>query len=217
MSTPASNEKVLTDGQGTFSLPAQFEPYTVVAIHDDGYAELHRDANQQPGELTLKAWAKVEGRLLKAGRPVASALILFTPIRLGMAGMSSDVIHDASGLKTDRDGRFVFPRVAPRKSSVKARLSVWEESPLTSSRSVPLDLQPGQRVEIDLPGQGMSVRGRVVPTGEGASKIDLHKSINWLVRKRPASSRLQGFDPSASTSGTAGTTSGPTPPKDSNT
>ena len=64
-------------GKGCFSLPAQFEQYTLVAIHDDGYAELNREPNQQPGELTLKAWARVEGRLLKAGQPVPSVWIFF--------------------------------------------------------------------------------------------------------------------------------------------
>jgi len=64
---------------------------------------------------------------------------------------------------------------------------------------VPLDLQPGHRVEIDLPGHGKSVKGRVVLTGEGASKIDLHKSLNWLVRKAsgiepPPEIRSLGFD-----------------------
>ena len=65
-------------------------------------------------------------------------------------------------MKTDRDGRFVFPRVPPVKSSVRAQLGVWRDCPITSSRSVPLDLQPGQRVEVEPPGQGTSVKGRVV-------------------------------------------------------
>jgi len=193
-----SNQNVLTDGQGMFSFPAQFERYTIVAIHDDGYAELNREPNQQPGELRLKAWAKVEGRLLKAGQPVPSVWIFFTPMRLEIPGISPHIQDDFS-VKTDRDGRFVFPRVPPLKSTVNADHSVWRESPLTSSRSVPLDLQPGQRVEIDLPGQGISVKGRVVLTGEGASKIDLHKSLNWLVRKAsgiepPPEIRSLGFD-----------------------
>jgi beta-lactamase regulating signal transducer with metallopeptidase domain/thiol-disulfide isomerase/thioredoxin/protocatechuate 3,4-dioxygenase beta subunit len=193
-----SNQKVLTDGQGMFSFPAQFEQYKVVAIHDDGYAELNREPNQQPGELTLKAWAKVEGRLLKAGQPVPSVWIFFTPVRLEIHGVSPH-IQDAFSVKTDRDGRFVFPRVPPIKSRVNADHSVWRESPLTSSRSVPLDLQPGQRVELNLPGQGTSVKGRVVLTGEGAPKIDLHKSLNWLVRKAPGIEpppefRSLGFD-----------------------
>jgi thiol-disulfide isomerase/thioredoxin len=68
---------------------------------------------------------------------------------------------------------------------VKALLSVWREWPITSSRSVPLDLQPGQHVEVDLGGQGTTVTGRVVPAGDAATTLDLHKSLNWLVRRAP--------------------------------
>jgi thiol-disulfide isomerase/thioredoxin/protocatechuate 3,4-dioxygenase beta subunit len=193
-----SNEMVLTDGQGVFSFPAQFEQYTIVAMHDDGYAELSRGANQQPGELTLKAWARVEGRLLKEGQPVPSVWIFFSPLRLEIPGVSPHIQDDLS-VKTDRDGRFVFPRVPPRKSRVNANHSVWRDSPLTSSRSVPLDLQAGQEIELDIPGSGTTVKGRVVLTGERASKIDLHKSLNWLVRKAPGIEpppefRSLGFD-----------------------
>ena len=167
-----SNQSVLTDERGVFSFPAQYESYKVIAMHKEGYAELNREPNQQPGELTLKAWAKIEGKLLKAGHPVPSAAIWFTPIRLEIVGVSP-YIHDIFAVKTDRDGRFVFPRVPPLKSSVKVRLSVWEESPLTSSRSVPLDLQPGQRVELALPGQGAC---------QGADRSDRH----WRIDDRPS-------------------------------
>ena len=67
-----SNQKVLTDQRGTFSFPAQFERSAIVAIHDDGYGEVSLKPDQQPAELALKPWARVEGRLLQAGRPVPS-------------------------------------------------------------------------------------------------------------------------------------------------
>ena len=43
-----SNQMVPTDGQGMFSFPAQFEQYTLVAIHDDGYAELNCEPTNSP-------------------------------------------------------------------------------------------------------------------------------------------------------------------------
>ena len=71
------------------------------------------------------------------------------------------------------------------KASVRAQLSVWRDSPLTSSQSVPLDLKPGEHVVLDLGGKGTVVKGRVVLSGDAASKIDLHKSLNWLLRRAP--------------------------------
>jgi thiol-disulfide isomerase/thioredoxin len=195
--TWSSNQKVVTDQQGAFAFPAQFERYALVVLHDDGYAEARFEPGQQPDELALKAWARVEGRLVQGGQPVPSAWILFDPIRLGGVGLPH--IQDNLSVKTDRSGRFVFPRVPPVKSYVKALLSVWREWPISSSRSVPLDVQPGQRIEVDLGGQGTTVTGQVVPSGDAASTLDLHKSLNWLLRRAPgiepsAELRALGFD-----------------------
>jgi beta-lactamase regulating signal transducer with metallopeptidase domain/protocatechuate 3,4-dioxygenase beta subunit/thiol-disulfide isomerase/thioredoxin len=178
-----ANQRALTDGQGRFSFPAQFERFAVVAVHDRGYAEVHLEPGQQPGDLALKAWAQVEGRLVHAGQPVPAAWITCAPVRV--LNESLPHIQDAFAVKTDRDGRFVFPRVPPVKSYVRAQLSVWRDYPFSSSRSVPLDLQPGDKVRVDLGGEGTLVTGRVVLSGDAASKIDLHKSLNWLLRRAP--------------------------------
>ena len=177
------NQKVITDDQGRFSFPAQFERYAIVAVHDRGYAEVHLEPNQQPGELTLKNWARIEGRLLQAGQPVPAAWISFAPMRLLNGALPH--IQDQFSVKTDRDGRFEFPRVPPVKSHVQAQLSVWRDYPFTSSESVPLDLQPGENAQLDLGGKGTVVKGRVVLSGDAAPTIDLHKSLNWLLRRAP--------------------------------
>jgi hypothetical protein len=195
----SSNQSALTDGHGAFTFPAQFERYALIAIHAAGYAEMNLGPDGQPGELKLKDWARVEGRLFQAGQPVPSAQVNFEPLRVSLPGVSPQ-IQDRFGVMTDRAGRFVFPRVPPAKSSVMALLSVWYESPITSSRSVPLDLRPGERVEVDLGGQGASVQGRVVLTGEGAPTMDrLPMSLNRLLRKSsgidpPAELKPLGFD-----------------------
>jgi thiol-disulfide isomerase/thioredoxin len=177
------NQKVVTDGQGRFSFPAQFERYAVVAVDDRGFGEVHREPNQQPGDLRLKAWAQVEGRLMHAGRPIPAAWISFSPVRI--LNDTLPHIQDHFAVKTDRDGRFSFPRVPPVKSHVKAQLSVWGDYPFSSSRSVPLDLQPGEKAQVDLGREGTVVKGRVVLSGDAAPTIDLHKSLNWLFRRAP--------------------------------
>ena len=177
-----SNQCVVTDREGVFSLPAQCERYAVVAIHDEGYAEVDREPEGQPGDLALETWAHVEGRLLDAGKLVPSAWISFEPLRPQLA--SSPHIQEDFSVKTDRAGRFVFPRVPPVKSTVGAQLGVWRDYPITSSRHLPLDLRPGLRVSVNL-GLGMPVTGRVVLAGDRSVKIDLHQSLNYLVRKQP--------------------------------
>ena len=155
--TWSSNQKVVTDSQGAFAFPAQFERSALVAIHDAGYAEEHLEPDRQPGEVKLGAWARVEGRLMEAGQPVPTAWIHLTPVRSRLN--AAPHIQDGLSVKTDPAGHFVFPRVPPVKSSVRAQISVWRESPIRSSRSVPLELQPGQRVEVDLGARGSRSRG----------------------------------------------------------
>ena len=119
----SGSQKVLSDDEGRFSFPAQFERYAVVAVHDRGYAEVQLEPIQQPGKLTLKKWAQIEGRLLHAGQPMPAAWISFEPVRLLNGTLPH--IQDQFAVKTDRDGRFEFPRVPPVKSHVNAQLSVW--------------------------------------------------------------------------------------------
>ncbi len=176
-------QRQLTSAEGRFSFPAQFEHYAILAAHDSGYAERTLEPDQQPGELTLKHWAHVAGRLLQAGQPVAGEWVVFNPLRL--MGGNWPHIQDHMSVKTDHAGHFDFPRVPPVKASVRAQLSVWRDSQLTSSQSVPIDLQQGEHLVLDLGGKGTVVKGRVVLSGDAASKIDLHKSLNWMLRRAP--------------------------------
>ncbi len=200
-------QRLVTSSEGRFAFPAQFERYTIVAVHDFGYAEVTHESNQQPGELVLKKWAKIEGRLLQSGQPVPETWVRFQTLRL--LGGVSPRIQDRMVVKTDRTGHFLFSRVPPIKGSLQAQLSVWRDSALTSSESVPLDLQPGEHRVVDLGGKGTSIKGRVILSGDAASKIDLHKSLNWLLRREP------GIEPPAeiralgSRPATAGTMPGP--------
>lgn len=177
------HEKRQADGQGTFSFPAQFERYTVIATQASGYAESTFAPGERPGDLSLKAWARVEGRLTQAGQPVPLEWISFEPIHVN--GLNSPRVQNHYAVETDKDGSFVLERVPPVKAQLKAQPNVWLDSPLTSIRSVPLDLRPGEHVEVDLGGPGRTVTGRVVLHGVAPGEVDLSKSLNYLLHNTP--------------------------------
>jgi beta-lactamase regulating signal transducer with metallopeptidase domain/thiol-disulfide isomerase/thioredoxin/protocatechuate 3,4-dioxygenase beta subunit len=177
------NQQVVTGDDGRFSFPAQCERFTLVAIHSSGYAERTDDPDQRTGDLTLQPWARIQGRLLQAGKAVPGVWIGFGPIRL--LGPGRPHVQQDLSVQTDRDGRFAFPRVPPIKGNVRAQLSVFRDSPLTSSQGVPLDLQPGQTAEVELGGTGTTVRGRVALSGNAAAAIDPSKTLTWLLRRAP--------------------------------
>ena len=178
-----------TDERGEFSFPAQFERYIVIAFNDSGYAEALLKPEEVPGEMHLQKWACVEGRLLQEGQPVADATVQICPWNSRRYGDLPSVREECA-IQTDQAGRFVFPRVPPIKCALMPDLSPWQDYKITSACSVPLDLQPGQRVSIDLGGDA-DVTGRVVLNGKPATDFDYNYSMNYLLRKS------HGIDPPA--------------------
>jgi beta-lactamase regulating signal transducer with metallopeptidase domain/thiol-disulfide isomerase/thioredoxin len=192
-----NNYYVKTNDRGEFALSAQFERCRLIAVHDDGYAEIDLRPDQQAGDIVLQPWAHVEGRLWQAGKPVPDAWVSVDPIAL-LRSSDTPYIQDGIGAQTSRDGRFLIDRVPPRKSSVSTQLSPWRDYPVTSEEYVPVDLQPGQHFSVNLGGNGISVTGKVVVTGT-AKKIDLNWSLNDLLRMEPgieppAGIKKLGFD-----------------------
>jgi peroxiredoxin len=186
-----------TDDVGGFSFAAQYEPYVITVIHDAGYARVSGQPDEQPDDVRLQPWARVEGRLLQAGQPVPKAEVTLRPLRPRFYPLPR--VDETFRQTTDDSGRFMFDRVPPGKCQLMARLSVWDEYPITSSQAVPLDLQPGQQVTVDLGGHGAEVTGRVVLSGDVRRQIDLKYSLNYLLRKTagvepPPELAAKGFD-----------------------
>ncbi|MFO1096216.1 MAG: hypothetical protein U0992_23355 [Planctomycetaceae bacterium] len=86
-------------------------------------------------------------------------------------------------VRTDKDGRFEFTRLPPGSGSIRSYLGLWRESPLTSSESVVLNLQPGEHRELVLGGNGIIVTGQVNATGRGDVELNKNWSLNYLVRR----------------------------------
>jgi hypothetical protein len=64
-------------------------------------------------------------------------------------------------------------------------LGPWKDEGFRSGPSVPLDLQPGQKAELDLGGAGAVVTGKVTLTGKVPANLDCTFSLNYLVRRAP--------------------------------
>jgi protocatechuate 3,4-dioxygenase beta subunit len=184
LSSDYGNHKSLTDAAGHFAFPDPGEPWAVLAQADAGFAlaELPRD-RRDAGALRLRPWASVRGQFRDGGRPVRGARILLRPIRLDSPGRPR--IDDSMQAVTDADGRFEFPRVPPVAVSVRVSLGPWKDEGFRSGPSVPLDLQPGARVELDLGGAGTTVTGKVTLTGKVPADLDCTYSVNYLVLRAP--------------------------------
>lgn len=186
------------EGKNDFELPATFEPQRIRVFNDSGFAEVLRQPNEAIGTMTIEPWASVSGRLVQDGEPVAGVGIYFLP--LVKRGLTEARFQDAFSAKTDTNGNFRFDRLPPMSGSVRPALGPWQDSVLTSGESVPIELKPGDRQEIVLGGDGATIAGRVVATGNDTEKLSKRWSINYLVSRgrgvdSPHDAPALSFDP----------------------
>ncbi len=192
------SSEVKSEADGRFQLNATFEPIRVRVVHDSGFAEILRQPDEQLGDIQLQPWAKLSGRLMNGGKPIAGERIFYTPGHDHPLGEPR--FQGIYQQKTDAEGRFEFERVPPGIGSLRAQLGPWKDSQLTSSQAEALDLQPGEERTVALGGEGATVNGKVVSTGRDAAPLDKHWSLNYLVSREqgvalPVDFPKLSFDP----------------------
>jgi thiol-disulfide isomerase/thioredoxin len=150
-------------------------------MHAAGFAEIARQPDEPIGTIKLELWARLSGQLLRNGKPVPNQSVYFTAILDGQLGEPR--FQDSYSVPTDFDGRFEFDHLPPIAGAVRAHLGPWQDSPLTSSQSVPLDLKPGEHKRVTLGGESSTVTGQVVATGRDDATLNKNWSLNYLISR----------------------------------
>jgi len=176
--------KTTTDADGKFRLPPQLEPYSLLVLHDLGYAEVPQATLAQSPEIRLVRWARVEG-ILRIGSGLGAqkelAMLVERPREddVPQAYFDYDVTSDA-------EGRFTFEWALPGKARIdrKVRFAVRDSGfSSTSSHRVRVELQPGETARVELGGTGRPIEGRaILPPGEQET-IDWNFAIGRLSPK----------------------------------
>lgn len=190
------NYHVTADANGRFEIVGQMERYAVVVIAPEGFAQVERQAGELPGEVRIQPWAKVTGELVEAGEPAKGCMVHLFPIRPRVDDDPRVDIRFSAA--TAADGSFTFERVPPLPSQLQGFLHFSVESPLMSSRHMPLDLSPGDERHVVLGGGGAQITGKLLVENLPAG-FDYHFSSSYLVAKRsgiapPPAISAAGFD-----------------------
>jgi len=197
LSRPEGTYVVVTDTDGRFSFPPVANPGVIAVLHEQGYAQVTTEQLRASAQVRLQPWSRVEGRLVRDGKPVRDYQVRLSPIRL--ENRDSPRLSARYYGQTDEEGRFVFDRVVPGPVFLAADLGAWEESELTSSQHLPLMVRPGRTYKVALNSTGRTVAGKVVLPPGLTREMTWSHGINYFVALRdgvpvPDEIRELGFD-----------------------
>ncbi|HXI52703.1 MAG TPA: sigma-70 family RNA polymerase sigma factor [Candidatus Saccharimonadales bacterium] len=170
---PSTNSAA--DGGFVISVPEwpQDGLAAVVVNSDAGYALVTAEELAANPVVTVQPWARIEG-VLRVGQSVASN----QTVNLGIWGATElydwNLVQHHASTRTDANGRFVFPRVAPVDiwvtHLVQVRSNDWRQSGHQY-----LKVLPGDRLAVRLGGTGRAVSGRV--SWDGPTKLVFYGSM----------------------------------------
>jgi uncharacterized GH25 family protein len=182
---------IVTAGQdGNFTLPRYEKAVSVVALNEEGYAQVSLEQLKASPQITLQKWGRIEGTLRVGHRAGTNEqIVLDAPQPRWIKKMihktgqqTNDVVitnsspvmlqppfydFNAFQAKTDEQGRFVITFVPPGEQII-ARLVPTGEGSWTHSQLAAVDVKPGETTVTNVGGTGRTVIGKV-KFGEGAA------------------------------------------------
>jgi RNA polymerase sigma factor (sigma-70 family) len=195
---PTGNDHrvVKTGGDGRFTFPAEEPPYTIVVLHDRGFAEhsVQSTGDASPTEWRVRPWGRIEGTLRIGLRPGASETLNLTYEKQGDTDKA--VPWWSGQAKTADSGRFVFERVMPGPVTLSRQILLKQSASSQTvgySHSVHVEVAPDATARLTLGGTGRPIVGRVAaPTGF-VGGIDWTYSQNKLIPKATATDKQSGL------------------------
>jgi hypothetical protein len=169
---------------GSFTLPLYEPAQSVVAVSQEGYAQVSLEQLRRSPQVTLQKWGRIEGTLRVGRRPGTNEVVsLNAPLRVSPGGINPDVPgrtnSGSAGLRppsynmamsqtpTDEQGRFVFTFVPPGEVILARQMRM--RNGLFVSLLARLEVQPGGTLMTNVGGGGRTVTGRIKSSGDTAA------------------------------------------------
>jgi len=135
-----------TGPDGGFAFAPKLGPTDIVAAGVDGFACVPAAEFAKTGRLMVRSWARIRGRLLMGGKPVAGEHLDLGTVK----PLSAPWSHlNLAGTVTDADGRFAMEFVPPIELNLNTRAAVegvptaW--APVSQKKFTP---EPGADLDL---------------------------------------------------------------------
>lgn len=156
---PAAGYRTHADGR--FAVPLPRADWVLVALSDEGYAQVTDGEYREGMDVVLRPWAKVQGVATEGRAPVEGAEIVTAMGRRGVPNHAYYLEFEQRA-RTDAAGRYSFDKVPPGTNFV-----AWVERGRVSihRRGLGMELEPGQSKTVDFGGAGRPVTAKLVAAG----------------------------------------------------
>jgi beta-lactamase regulating signal transducer with metallopeptidase domain/uncharacterized GH25 family protein len=175
---------------GSFTLPMYEKAQSVIALNEEGFAQVSLEQLKASPQITLQKWGRIEGTL-RVGHhvgtneqvTVSAATPRWSKMTIRKTGQQTNDVeitnaspamlqlpfYDSNAFKarTDEQGRFVITFVPPGQQII-SRLVPAGEGSWTSSQLASVDVKPGETTVTNVGGTGRTVIGKIKFT-EGAA------------------------------------------------
>jgi beta-lactamase regulating signal transducer with metallopeptidase domain/uncharacterized GH25 family protein len=173
---------VNTDVSGNFNLPVYEKAQSVVAVNEDGFAQVSLDQLKSSPQIRLQKWGRIEGTLRVGHHPGTNQLVTLGPSLPRWTRMSVPVPGQTNGVqeitnsrpvvvpltydfntfqtRTDEKGWFAFSFVPPGGQTINRLISTGKGS-WSSSQLATVEVGPGETMVTNVGGTGRTVVGKL--------------------------------------------------------
>jgi hypothetical protein len=174
---------VETGTDGRFSFPPQADPYRIVVLCEQGYADITAEQLVTDSNIVIEPWGLVEGVLLIGSKQGAGEEIVVDYGKYPEPNFPQ--VFYVSVTVTGTGGYFVFDKLPRGKAHIAHRMKLGEFT--HDSHSVPIEVKAGQSVYVTIGGTGRPVIGKIAAPADYNEPIDCNRGNNRLILKQQQS------------------------------
>jgi len=188
---------VSSGADGSFTLPMYEGATSVVAINEEGFAQVSLEQLKASPKITLQKWGRVEGTLQINHHPASNEMVVISaptrPIEIrrqigtnetivsqAATNRPTPLIYDFNAFeaKTDQQGHFAISFVPPGENAIARLVSSDNGRSATHRPLGTVNVKAGETTTFDFATEGRTVTGKL--TFSDTNSLDLENSMASL-------------------------------------